>query len=471
MWPTTWISMDHVPKLASYWSIFCTLRKALISWRPTLPESTTCMEGPWLCMRRSIVFKASLFSRHESYVARCVGALPHKWAPQDLQLVQPLPQKQPLGCLLPSVSQSEADHINTRLARYAYTACRCHFKAHGEGFIVTKLEEVDAQADATWMGRVTKARSELDKLDSPELRLILGDSDYSRIRGLKIDLVPKPVPIESRPQDPDLDPDSHVVRFYTSVARRGLLRGICQSSRTPLILRAHTNAFLLHAGQCTGPNLPQGRGVPRVPFPTPATTPSTTLPPISTTAAGYCLFAEEVGARLRELSFFSTPQSIQAAITKRWGLMSQEKRQRYTARAVKRMQSVNATPVTAAVSLAPRQGQILATPTASTCGTSPPARLPQIQAPPISATWRGNRSRKARPATSTSTPRAAVGALSSSPSPCVMGPVSASLLNSARAPLARWGDPKIKTEAVPPAASGGVSRKVGEVIDLTGDSD
>ncbi|KAK4103015.1 hypothetical protein N658DRAFT_297858 [Parathielavia hyrcaniae] len=96
----------------------------------------------------------------ESFVARCVGALPRKWAPQVLavycvpacricSLFTRFLRSSVSAASFTSVSRSEADHIN-RLAQYA-TAWRCHFKAEGEGFVVTKVEEVDAQADPMWM--------------------------------------------------------------------------------------------------------------------------------------------------------------------------------------------------------------------------------------------------------------------------------------------------------------------------------
>jgi hypothetical protein len=410
----------------------------------------------------------------EAYFARCAGEMPRKWIPKVQAIFCMCRICKLFNCFLRSnvqaasfisLSPSERDYAYAHLGDYTYTNCRCYFTIQDGVLTVTKMQEIDPRHGPAWQERTVKAHRELDKLDGPELRSILGERDYHRIRYVPDIEKPQPVPIESleeaRKQSPPVQAPKTPVSTRTSTSFGSTYQPLGSGLSSGSSAR-HLGAPAFTGGTPTPshstmdnaypPTPARGEGCPEKRLSTPAVTPSTQ----SSADPGYRLFADELGARLSTMSSFATPESIQIAIAKRWRNSSPEVRQHYAAKAANLRHSVNS-------------NRLPSTPKPSPHGASPPARLPRIQESPNLPARRdvpGNRSVGSRRPTLTPTPRVGAGASPwSSPSSRAFAPVSSSGLNSVRP----QGQPKIKTEVVPRTTSRSARREAVEVIDLTGD--
>jgi hypothetical protein len=383
----------------------------------------------------------------ETYLARCVGELPRKWNPKVralfcmcriCNLFNRFLRSTVSAASFTSLSPAEVDYVNTHLGHYAYTYCRCYFDMQDGVLTVTKLEEVDAKSSPVCMERTKRAHSELDKLDGPELRLILGERDYRRIRDIHIDPMPRPVPIESLEEPCTQSPPLQTPKTPVSTGATA----VCGSTYQPLgsgfpssSSAHHLKAPTFPGDTATPSHSPMRNAYPPTPaegdagHPSGSTTPTATPFTHSSADPGYCLFADELGARLSTMSSFTNPESVQVAIARRWEATSPQVRQHYAARAANLRHSMNA-------------DRLPSTPKPSPHGTAPPARLSWIQKSPKLAAGRvvpDNRSVGPRKHTLTPAPRVAVKEQATAASPWsspfsrAFAPVSNSRLNSARA--------------------------------------
>jgi len=460
-------------------------------WLPFLGSLLSILEKhkvPLSTPRYRHLFAAIL----DTYVIRCTGAVRYKWAPKPDRILCMCRVCILFGRFLRSSvsaasfsswTESEMDHINRRLVPHAKESHRCRFRIKNGLLVVRKLEDVDS-GDRHSVEVMGKAAVELEKLDNPALRAMLG-AGWDRVRRFLAGHNPKrsrPVPIESL-EDPRRNPPGPVCASQTPVstsapapltpAQFGSLHQALGGSysldaprqaallRTPAAPLVVTPAPTVQATTAALSN--------RAP-PLPATPPSTQ----PRAATGYSIFAHELGVRLSMMKSFTTPQSIQNAISKRWEAMSLQDRQQYDAKAASLQRSSSTSAPSLAVPFDPHRDPLPSTPKPSpswAAGSSQPAQ-PQ-GSPNVARQHVAPTNRRVSAITPASTTRsrhgsaAAAATFQSLSSSRVLGAVSASRLNSVRGPR---GHAKIKTEAVPRlAASQRARRRPVEVIDLTGD--
>ncbi|AEO65522.1 2425d811-1555-494e-9832-4d54b4043094 [Thermothielavioides terrestris] len=340
------------------------------------------------------------------------------------------------------------------------------------GLVVRKLEDKDSQSLRDWADRAAMVKAKLAKLDGPALRGILG-REYHDIFGA-LTYRPAgarpPVPMEEL-EEPDDDTrrcsaaESRTPTQPNTMASSARCpRGSSCRSDTDTQQLLKTSAHDSRAWSRPDHASPSARHAVNDPNnPKPPLTPAASSP--SETSPGYQLFAAELGQRLRKLQSFTTPESVQASIRKRWQALSAQDRQYYDAKAA-RMRS-------SAVPFDPRQDRLPLSPKAS---PNPPLPLTQPaarstprdggHAVPDSSRWR-----QPRPPASTPRPRPtpyAAAAAAKPPPSRALAPVSSSRLNSA---ASRGVQPRIKAEKPPHGTSSrGAKGKAVGVIDLTGGS-
>ncbi|KAL2153844.1 hypothetical protein VTH82DRAFT_2519 [Thermothelomyces myriococcoides] len=177
-------------------------------WLPFLGHLINVLEerkAPLSAARYRHLFAAIL----ETYLARCVGPLPYKWTPKLRRAhCQCMICNQFTRFLSSSVSVARfgwlsydaVGHINAILIYSAWDQYRCQFRVENGVLVVRKLYQVDPNVRKYWAENMEKANLNIDKLDGPALREILGD-DYPRIRNFHLShQMPQeapPVPIES----------------------------------------------------------------------------------------------------------------------------------------------------------------------------------------------------------------------------------------------------------------------------------
>lgn len=392
----------------------------------------------------------------ETYLDRCVGPRPFTWAPKfrkvhclckTCSLFNRFLRSNVIQVSFGAASRSDMHHINQQLVRYAYKSYRCRFNI--EFGVLIARKQNDEQTLRDWTKIRDAANIEVEKLDMPALQKILGHADYLRIRLFPLEpAIPgqsSPIPIETLEEPRETSP------VNTPQA---------PSSTPPTPLSRLTLQYL-------GSSCPSNDN--RGSLLTPATVSTSHLP----AAAGYDLFADKLGARLRTLSSFKTPESIKMAIDKRWEVMDAEERQPWTVKAAKTLPQADGTEAPPGVPFNPHRDRVPSTPKPSPHGGSTPSHLTTSREPRNPASGRAARnsalSGRGQPI---STPVARVTAAPATPA---TQPAASSSPTLARVSLSRLNSivesrrQKIKTEGPPQATPCVAKRKVMEYIDLTED--
>jgi hypothetical protein len=341
-----------------------------------------------------------------------------------------------------AVFESDKGHINSQLVRRAHDY-RCRFDMEGGTLVASKQNDDSDQTFRDWTKMRDKANIEVQKLGFPALQEILGDADYIRIRLFPLeDRIPAVLietleePRETRPLNA---PQTLVSGPPTPL-----------SSSTPQDPRRRHPSY-------------KNWGAPS----TPAMIPASHL----STAAGYNLFSDRLGVRLRTLSSFKTPESIEAAVSKRWELMGAEEQQHYIVKAVKMLPPAGGAEASARVPFNPHRDRAPSTPKPPPCGASTPPQSVTFHEPRKSAGG-GAAGSNALPGTkqpvSTPAPRVAAATATRATLPTAssspfLAPVSLSRLNS----ILERRRQNIKTEGSSQAIPRAAKRKVMEYIDLT----
>lgn len=416
----------------------------------------------------------------ETYLTRCVGALPFKWTPKSKEI--------DCRCdvchlfyrfLISSVSaasfrpvlRSEAHHLNTYLIPQAYKNNRCLFAIEDGLLVVRKLKEVDVQARKSWTENKEKASMNIRQLDGPALRQILGD-EYPRIWDLQSVQIPQgcaPVPIESLDRPPP-----HM--------------GLFRPHQLPISMVPTASPSSAHRLGRTHPPNPKGR----------LQTTNSPIPPLSATnraAPTPCVSSiartprnpkkakhDQDGLLTPATSSRTQPrgtvQAYRETLSRGWDSLRSEEQDADRLGAERELMRPTQLP--------PSTYRARSTPKASPRMSPSSSRPTALQGSPSLVGRRTASGRAARgpgPSVAVSTPRAAAATMQpSSPSPRVFGPISSGRLNSVSTASSQF---RIKTKAGRvkmevgkvgagvgrlPAPSSRVTKKhVPEVIDLTGD--
>ncbi|KAK3298783.1 uncharacterized protein B0H64DRAFT_316445 [Chaetomium fimeti] len=423
----------------------------------------------------------------ETYLARCVGALPFTWMPKTKEIdcrcslctsFRRFLINSVSAASFHSGSQLNVHHLNTYLIPNAYKNNRCILGMEDGSLVVRKMEEVDVQNRERWMESNKTASMNIRKLDGPSLRQILGD-DYPRIRNFQSVQKPKrcsPVPIESL-SDPlhqaDILRPHQIPVSMAPAASPGSAHRLLGSSRSP---NRQGRLPSTNSPLAAAPGRPV-RSTARTPR-NPAKgngnhNPDETLTSATSRMDGFLAGCRsQPAASNPRLSPPITPAAYREAISRGWDSVRSKETESYTSRAESVWGVTRPTPVSMSKYL-PRS-----TPKASPRGTPFSSQPTAFQSSPSSPSKRarsGNASKGARLPVPAPTPRRSAATMQpSSPSPRVFGPVSSGRLNSIptsrTASKAKTEVVKVKTEVLPSASSSrGAKKRVCEVIDLTGD--
>jgi hypothetical protein len=368
------------------------------------------------------------------------------------------------------ISRSKVHHLNTYLIPQAYKNNRCLFAIENGSLVVRKLKEADPQSRKSWTENKEKASMNIQQLDGPALRQILGD-EYVRIWDFQSIQMPQdcsPVPIESLDRPP---PHMSLFRPHqlpvsmTPTASPGSAHRL-GSSRPPNPQRRL---------QTTNSRNPSPSST-NLAAPTPYVRSVARTPP-NFKKVGHDqdgLLTPATSSRTRR----GTVEAYRRTMSRGWDSLRFKEREADWLRAERELMHPTQLP--------PSTYRPRSTPKASPHITPSSSRYTASQRSPSLVgrrTVSSNAARVPRPSATVSTPRAAATTMQpSSPSPRIFGPISSGRLNSLSTSQSqsriKTKAGKVNTEVVkvgagvgrPPASSTrGAKKHMPEVIDLTGD--